>query len=39
MGQITFDIFRKPLIEKGKERAEQFTWPRAAAETWKVLLY
>jgi glycosyltransferase involved in cell wall biosynthesis len=37
MEQITFDIFRNPLIEKGKERAKLFTWPRAAAATWKVL--
>ena len=38
MDQITFDIFRTPLIEKGLERSKHFTWPRAAAATWKVLV-
>jgi glycosyltransferase involved in cell wall biosynthesis len=38
MDQITFDIFRKTLIEKGKRRAAEFTWEKCAAETWKVLL-
>jgi glycosyltransferase involved in cell wall biosynthesis len=37
MDQITFDIFRTPLIEKGLERSKHFTWPRAAEATWKVL--
>lgn len=38
MDQITFDIFRQPLIEKGRVRAAGFTWERAAEATWKVLL-
>jgi len=38
MEQITFDIFRNPLIEKGRARAKEFTWLRAAEATWKVLL-
>jgi len=38
MDQVTFDIFRKPLIEKGRARAKHFTWPAAAAATWKVLI-
>jgi glycosyltransferase involved in cell wall biosynthesis len=38
MDQITFDIFRTPLIEKGLERSKQFTWPRAAEATWKLLI-
>jgi glycosyltransferase involved in cell wall biosynthesis len=37
MNQITFDIFRNPLIEKGLERSKHFTWPRAAEATWKVI--
>jgi glycosyltransferase involved in cell wall biosynthesis len=38
MDQITFDIFRKTLIEKGQRRAAEFTWEKCASETWKVLL-
>jgi len=38
MDQVTFDIFRITLIEKGLERSKHFTWPRAAEATWKVLI-
>jgi len=38
MDQITFDIFRNPLIEKGLERSKRFTWPAAAEATWKVII-
>jgi len=37
MDQVTFDIFRTPLIAKGLERSKHFTWPLAAEATWKVL--
>ncbi len=37
MEQVTFDIFRKTLIEKGLSRAKEFTWPRAAVATWTIL--
>ncbi len=38
MNQITFDIFRKNLIEKGLARAKDFTWPKSAAQTWRALI-
>ena len=38
MDQITFDIFRNPLIEKGLARSKHFTWPAAAEATWKLLI-
>jgi glycosyltransferase involved in cell wall biosynthesis len=37
MNQITFDIFRKNLIEKGRVRAAEFSWPKCAERTWRVL--
>ena len=37
MDQITFDIFRNPLIEKGLARSKHFTWPAAAEATWKII--
>ncbi len=30
--------FRKSLIEKGRSRAAEFSWQKAAADTWKVIL-
>jgi glycosyltransferase involved in cell wall biosynthesis len=38
MDQVTFDIFRNTLIAKGLDRAKHFTWPLAAAATWKAIL-
>lgn len=37
MHQITFEIFRKPLIAKGRERAAQFVWPQTAEKTWDAI--
>jgi len=37
MDQVTFDIFRNSLIEKGLERSKHFTWSAAAEATWQVL--
>jgi glycosyltransferase involved in cell wall biosynthesis len=38
MNQITFDIFRKNLIEKGRARAAEFSWSKCAERTWRVIL-
>jgi glycosyltransferase involved in cell wall biosynthesis len=38
MDQVTFDIFRKSLIEKGLERSKHFVWSLAAEATWKKIV-
>jgi len=38
MGQVSYDMVRRSLIERGRARAVQFDWARAANGTWKALL-
>ncbi|OGG49498.1 hypothetical protein A2704_06455 [Candidatus Kaiserbacteria bacterium RIFCSPHIGHO2_01_FULL_54_36b] len=32
------DAFRMSLINKGKSRSEDFSWAKAASETWKIII-